>query len=68
MFCESELDENQRRVQTLQRSNSLEHIGGTTVDLVVFDIKRSEVIVTRQREDEWSKRITQTHGSKQKMR
>ena len=49
----------------MQRSTSLEHIDGTTVDLVVFDIKILEVIVTRKRADEWSKEITQNHGSKQ---
>ena len=38
----------QREVVILQRSTSLEHIGGTTVDLVVFDIKGSKVMVTRQ--------------------
>ena len=27
----------------MQRSTSLEHMNGTTVDLAVFDIKRSEV-------------------------
>ena len=37
----------------LQRSTSLEHIGGTTVDLAVFDIKISEVMMTRQRVNEW---------------
>ena len=54
----------QREVDISQRSNSLEHIGGTTVDLAVFDINRSEVMLTRQREDERSNRITQSHGSK----
>jgi len=29
----------QREVVILQRPTSLEHIGGTTVDLAVFDIK-----------------------------
>ena len=29
----------QREVVSLQRSTSLEHIGGTTVDLAVSDIK-----------------------------
>ena len=29
----------QREVVIVQRSTSLEHIGGTTVDLAVFDIK-----------------------------
>ena len=48
----------------MQRSTSLEHINGTTVSLAVFDIKRLEVIVTRQRADELSKEITQTHGGK----
>ena len=52
----------------LQRSSSLEHIGSTAVDLVVFDIKISEVMMTRQRADERSKWITQTHGGKQIMR
>ena len=55
---------NQRKVESLQRSTSLEHIDGTTVDLAVFDIKRSEVIVTRKRADERTKGITQTHGGK----
>ena len=52
----------------LQRSTSLEHIGGTTMDLVVFDIKISGVMMMRQREDERSKGITQTHGGKWIMR
>ena len=38
----------QGEVVFLQRSNSLEHIGGTTVELAVFDINGSEVMVTRQ--------------------
>ena len=38
----------QREVVILQRSTSLEHIGGKTVDLVVFDINGSKVMVTRQ--------------------
>ena len=45
----------------LQRSTSLEHIGGMTLDLAVSYIKISEVMMTRQRVDERSKRITQTH-------
>ena len=45
---------------------SLEHIGDTTLNLVVFDIKVSEVMVAWQRENERSKEITQTHGGKQK--
>ena len=45
-------------------STSLEHIGGTTVDLAVFDIKGSKVMATWQREDEWLIEITQTHGGK----
>ena len=48
----------------MQRSTSLEHIDGTTLDLVVFDVTRSEVMVTWQRENEQSKEITQTHGDK----
>ena len=48
----------------MQRPTSLEHIGGTTLDLEVFDIKRSEVMVTWKRADEWSKEITQTHEGK----
>ena len=52
----------------MQRSTSLEHMNDTTVDLAVFDIKRSEVIAMRQREDERSKGITQTHGGKREMR
>ena len=48
----------------LQRSTSLEHIGGTTLDLVVFDIKGSEVMMMWQRVDERSKEITRTHGGK----
>ena len=38
----------QREVVYLQRSTSLEHIGGTIVELAVFDINGSEVMVTRQ--------------------
>ena len=38
----------QREVVIVQRSTSLEHIGGTTVDLAVFDINGSKVMVTRQ--------------------
>ena len=38
----------QREVVILQRSTSLEHIGGTTVDLAVSDINGSEVMMTRQ--------------------
>ena len=40
----------------------------TTLDLVVFDIKGSEVMVTWKRVDERSKEITQTHGGKVKQR
>ena len=54
----------QREVVILQRSTSLEHIDGTTVDLEVFDIKGSEVMVTWQRADERSKETIQTHGGK----
>ena len=50
----------------LQRSTSLEHIGGTTVELAVFDVNGSEVMMTRQWADERSNRITQTHGGKWK--
>ena len=52
----------QREVVILQRSTSLEHIGGTIVDLAVFDINRSKVMAPRKRTDERSNRITQTHG------
>ena len=38
----------QREVVILQRSTSLEHIGDTIVELAVFDINGSEVMVTRQ--------------------
>ena len=38
----------QREVVITQRSTSLEHIGGTTAGLAVFDIDKSKVIVTRQ--------------------
>jgi len=38
----------QKEVVILQRSTSLEHIGGTTVELAVFDINGSKVMVTRQ--------------------
>jgi len=38
----------QREVVIVQRSTSLEHIGGTTTDLAVFDINGSKVMVTRQ--------------------
>ena len=54
----------QTEVVSFQRSTYLEHIGGTTVDLAVFDINRSEVMETRQREDERSNKITQTHIGK----
>ena len=48
----------------MQRQNSLEHIGGTTLVLAVFNIKGFVVMVMRQRADEKSKEITQTHGGK----
>ena len=54
----------QREVVLLQRSTSVEDIGNTTMDLAIFDINRSEVMATRQRADERSNRITQTHGGK----
>ena len=53
-----------REVDILQRSTSLEHIGGMTLDLVVFEINQLEVMVTTQRENERSNGITQTHGGK----
>ena len=56
----------QTEVVSFQRSTSLEHIGGTTVELAVFDIDGSEVMITRQWADERSNRITQTHGGKWK--
>jgi len=37
-----------REVVIAQRSTSLEHIGSTTMDLAVFDIKGSKVMVTRR--------------------
>ena len=40
------------------------HTGDTTLDLEVFDIKGSEVMVMWQRIDEQSKEITQTHKGK----
>ena len=46
----------------MHRKTSLEHISDTTLDLVVFDIKGSEVMMMWQIEDERSKDITQTHG------
>ena len=54
------------RLGLLQMLTSLEHIGGMTVDLAVFDINRSGVMMTRKREDESSKGIIQTHGGKKK--
>jgi len=54
----------QREFVIAQRTTYLEHIGGKTVDLAVFDINRSEVMVRRKRADERSNRITQTHGGK----
>ena len=33
------------RLSILQRSTSLEHIGGTTVELAVFDVNGSEVMM-----------------------
>ena len=62
MICESKPTENQREVEYCRGKNSLEHIVDTTLDLAVFDIKGSEVMVTWQRADERSKEITQTHG------
>ena len=50
----------------MQRSTSLEHINGMTVDLAVFDINGSEVMATRQRTDGRSKGIIQTHEGKAK--
>ena len=38
----------QKEVVSLQRSTSLEHIGGTLTELAVFDINVSKVIMTRQ--------------------
>ena len=38
----------QREVVSLQRSTSLEHIGGTLMELAVFDINVSKVMMTRQ--------------------
>ena len=55
---------NQREVENCKGKTSLEHISSTTLDLAVFDIKGYEVMVMRQRVDEWSKEITQTHGGK----
>ena len=48
----------------MQRKTSLEHIRSTTLDMVVFEIKGSKVMMTWQRVDERSKEITQTHGGK----
>ena len=38
----------QREVVSLQRSTSLEHIGGTLMESAVFDINVSKVMMTRQ--------------------
>ena len=65
MIFESGPTENQREVVNCGGKTSLKHTDGTTVDLVVFDIKGFEVMVTWQRADERSKEITQTHGGKQ---
>ena len=59
---------NQREVEKCIGKTSLEHISGTTLDLAVFDIKGSKVMVTWEREDEQSKEITQTHGCKKTMK
>ena len=48
MICELRPTENQREAENYRYKTSLEHIGGTTLDLAVFDIKGSEVMVTRQ--------------------
>ena len=48
----------------MQSETSLEHIGNTTLNLVVFYIKGSEVMMTWKREYERSKEITHTHGGK----
>ena len=68
MIFESIPTENQREVENCRGKNSLEHIGGTTLDLAVFDIKGFEVMVTWKRADELSKEITQTHGGKKIMK
>ena len=64
MISELRPTENQREVENCRGKTSLEHIGSTTLDLAVFDIKGSEVMVTRKRADERSKWITQTHEGK----
>ena len=64
MIYESGPTENQREVENCKGNTSPEHIGDMTLDLAVFDIKGSEVMVTWERADEWSKEITQTHGGK----
>ena len=48
----------------MQRQTSLEHISDTTLDLAVFDIKGSEVMMMWQRAYDRSKQITQSHGGK----
>ena len=64
MICESGPTENLREVKNCRGKTSLEHIGSTTLDLAVFDIKRLEVMATWKRADERSKGITQTHEGK----
>ena len=68
MIFKSRPTENQREVENCRGKTSHEHIGGMTLDLAVFDIKGSEVIVKWKIVDEWSKEITQTHGGKKMMK
>ena len=46
--CEFKIYELSDRGGFFQRSTSLEHIGGTIVELAVFDVNGSEVMMMRQ--------------------
>ena len=46
--CEFKIYELSDRGGFFQRSTSPEHIGGATVELAVFDIDGSEVMMTRK--------------------
>jgi hypothetical protein len=46
--CEMKLMNYQVEAVSFRGQLLFEHIGGTTVELAVFDINRSEVMVTRQ--------------------
>ena len=64
MIVNQDQIEDQREVENCRGKNSLKYISNTTLDLAVFDIKGSKIMMTWQRADERSKQITQTYGGK----